>query len=158
MKKSIIVLTLLTASAAVQAEHKWLFTTPELLINVGGSVGEENEAYSVKFSVQETLCYTAKHFCINPSVMWLTVDDPNAVDSADKLNIGAGVDIKYKFPKTSNNGIYVEAGPVGFVKDLNEDRIKLHVGTGVEYNRFIVSVDSYGTSDNFYMLSVGYRL
>ena len=163
MKKSILALALLTASAVVQAEHKWLFTTPELIITVGGSIDEDDKSWSVKFSVQETLCYTAKHFCINPSVMWLVTDaEPDALsngdDFSDKINIGAGVDIKYKFPKMTNNGMYVEAGPVGFVKDLNNDRIKLHVGTGVEYNRFIMSVDSYGTSDNFYMLNIGYRL
>ena len=163
MKKSILALSLLVASTAIQAEHKWLMTTPELLISGGASVGQDNEAYNIKFTVQETLCYTAKYFCLNPSVMWLVEqsDDPKVTDAGDKINIGAGLDIKYKIPKGTNNALYAEAGPVVFVKELADhggDKVNLHVGTGVEYSSFTLSVDAYGTTDILYMVNIGYRL
>ena len=150
-------------AAPLYAEHKWLFTTPELLISGGASVGQDNEAYNIKFTVQETLCYTAKYFCLNPSVMWLVEqsDDPKVTDAGDKINIGAGLDIKYKIPKGTNNALYAEAGPVVFVKELADhggDKVNLHVGTGVEYSSFTLSVDAYGTTDILYMVNIGYRL
>ena len=168
MKKSILTVALLTAgllmvAAPLYAEHKWLFTTPELLISGGAAVGQDNEAYSIKFTAQETLCYTAKYFCLNPSLMWLVEqsDSPDVIDEGDKINIGAGLDIKYKIPKWTNNALYVEAGPVVFVKELADhggDNLNLHVGTGIEQSRFLLSVDAYGTTNILYMLNVGYRL
>ena len=170
MKISILTIVFLFAGLIVvatplHAEHKWLMTTPELLVSVGGSVGQDHEAYSIKFTAQETLCYTAKYFCLNPSVMWLVEesDDPKVTDAGDKINIGAGLDIKYIIPKSSNNAVYVEAGPVAFVKDLDghsDQRVNLHIGTGVEHHGFTLSVDAYGTdsADNtLFMVGVGYR-
>ena len=160
MKKAILAVALLTISTASIADgFRWLHTTPELLVSVGGSIGETDKAVNVKFTVQEKLCYSALYVCVNPSVMWLVTEETTTTDFSDTINIGAGVDLKYKIPKGSNNAMYVEAGPYGFVKDTADgDRMTLHVGTGIEYRRVTVSVDSYGTGDNLYMLNVGYRL
>ena len=163
MKTSILALALLTASAAVQAEHKWLMTTPELLISGGVGIGQDNEAVSIKFTVQETLCYTAKYFCLNPSLMWLVEEsnDPQVIDFSDKINIGAGLDMRYKIPKGFNNAMYVEAGPVVFIKrltDHGDGKFNLHVGTGVEYHHYTLSIDAYSTDNTLYMVNIGYRL
>ena len=168
MRKSLLIVAILSASllaAPLHAEHKWLMTTPELLISAGVGVGQDSEAYGIKFTAQETLCYTAKYFCLNPSLIWLVEEskDPKVTDAGDKINIGAGLDIKYKIPKGSNNALYVEAGPVAFIKDLaghSDQRVNLHIGTGVEYSSVTLSVDAYGTDnkDNtLFMVGVGYR-
>ena len=161
MKKSILAVTLLAISMNASA-WRMLHTEPELLISAGGSVGDADKSLSIKFTVQETLCYTAKYLCFNPSVMWLVTesDDPDVIDFSDKINIGAGLDLKYKIPKMSNNAFYIEAGPYVFVKRLTnhgEQKVNAHIGTGVEYRRFTLSVDAYGRSDPLYMLNVGYR-
>ena len=164
MKKAILAIALLTMSAAVHAEQKWLFTTPELLISGGAAIGQTNEALNIKFTVQETLCYTDKHFCLNPSLMWLVEqndDDPAITDFSDKLNIAAGIDLKYTIPTGSTNAMYVEAGPAVFVKrlaDHGNDKFNLHVGTGVEYHRYILSINAYSMDNTLYMVNVGYRL
>ena len=159
MKKSILAITLLTASAAAHADHKWLMTTPELLISGGLTVGQGRDSVAVKFTAQETLCYTAKYVCINPSLMWFVSDSEKDADFSDNINIGAGVDVKYKIPKFNNNSMYVEAGPYAFIKDVEDNgSVTLHVGTGVEYERITLSIDSYGTSDAITMVNIGYRL
>ena len=167
MKTSILALALLTASAAVHADHKWLMTTPELLISGGLAIGQDNEAVSIKFTVQETLCYTAKYFCLNPSLMWLVEQNDNrdahgnGGDFSDKINIGAGLDMRYKIPKGFNNAMYLEAGPVVFIKrltDHGDGKFNLHVGTGVEYHRYTLSIDAYSTDNTLYMVNIGYRL
>lgn len=162
MKKSILAVTLLLAATNASAV-KWLHTEPELFVSGGVGIGETNESLALKFTVQETLCYTAKYLCVNPSVMWLVSEsnDPNVIDFSDKINIGAGVDLKYKIPKGSNNALYIEAGPYAFVKELDghgDKKINGHIGTGIEYRRFNISVDAYGRDDPLYMFNVGYRL
>ena len=168
MKKTILALTLLTASATAIAD-RWLMTTPELLVSAGGSIGELHKSVSIKFTTQETLCYSATNFCLNPSVMWLFTENADETDDInDGINIGGGLDIKYKHPRGKNNGVYVEAGPVAFVKKLQTDntlkgteanaRINLHAGAGIEYRRFTLSIDAYGSASPLYMLNVGYRL
>ena len=161
MKKSILALTLLAASTVVQAEHKWLMTVPELIVSGGVSISQSGGVKSIKFTAQETLCYTAKYFCLNPSAIWLVKESADPRHTGDEINVGAGLDIKYKIPKGTNTALYVEAGPVMFVERLMEhgdSKVNLHVGTGVEYNHFILSMDAYGTEDFLYMVNIGYRL
>lgn len=159
MKKSILAITLLTMSAVSYAD-RMVLTEGELLMSGGVTVGEELTAVSVKFTVQEKECYRAR-ICFNGSTMWLFTEheDINA-DFNDKINIGLGMDVRYKFPRGSNNGAYVELGPMAFIHPLTtagNNNINIHAGTGIEYHRFIVSVDAYGTKSPLVMLTGGYR-
>ena len=161
MKKTILAIALITASAAVHAQ-RFIMTTPELLTSVGVTV-DSNDAVAVRFTGQETLCYNAR-FCFNPSATFMSVNDNTLPDfdnePGDRFNMGAGFDVKYKFPKKRNNALYVEAGPVVFVRPLRQqgdNNLNLHVGAGVEYRRFTLSVDAYGTDSALTMVTGGYR-
>ena len=164
MKKSILTVAILTAGLLVVAAplyaDRMVLTEAEVLMTSGITVGEDNKAISIKFTAQEKECYSAR-ICFNGSAMWLITahEDPLA-EFNDKINIGLGMDVKYKFPRGSNNGAYVEVGPMAFIHPLTtagNNNINIHAGTGIEYHRFIVSVDAYGTKSPLVMLNGGYR-
>ena len=158
MKKSILTIALLTMSAASYAD-RMVLTEAEFLISGGITIDEDNTTVGVKFTAQEKECYRAR-ICFNGSALWLFSEDTHP-DTNDNINIGIGMDVKYKFPRWQNNGMYVETGPIVFIHPLTtagDNNVNLHVGTGIEHNRFIVSVDAYGTKSPLVMLNVGYRL
>ncbi|MCH9712669.1 MAG: hypothetical protein K0U20_08615 [Proteobacteria bacterium] len=163
MKKSILaVAALLTISTGAIADDRWfsetlIMTEPELLISGGMSIGDTNNTGSIKFTVQEKLCYSTR-ICFNPSLMWLSTE--NDQNFSDGINIAAGLDAKYKLPKGRNNAIYVETGPSMFMTNVNGEHLKLHAGAGIEIRRYTLSIDSYGVGrpDPFYMVNIGYRL
>jgi len=161
MKKSILTAGLLIVAAPLYAE-RMILTEAEFLVTGGVSVGENNQAASIKFTAQEKECYRAR-ICFNGSAMWLFNEyDPEDADNefSDTLNIGLGMDVRYKFPKMRNNGVYIEAGPIAFIHPLTtagDNKINVHAGTGVEYRHFILSVDAYGTKSPLVMINGGYR-
>ena len=161
MKKSILAVALLTMSAASYAD-RLIMTVPELLIAGGVSTNDTQKSVSIKFTLQETLCYSATNACFNPSLMWLFTENVDPTDDfSDSINIGASMDIKYKFPKGSNNALYVEVGPALFIKELDRNsghKFNLHAGAGIEYRRFILSADAYGVKSPLVMVNIGYRL
>ena len=162
MKKSILTVAVLTAGLLVVAAplyaDRMLLTEAELLVNGGVTIGEDNAAASIKFTAQEKECYRAR-ICFNGSAMWLFTENTDP-DTSDFINIGLGMDVRYKFPRYRNNGAYVELGPMAFIHPLTtagDSNINIHAGTGVEYKRFIISVDAYGTKSPLVMLNGGYR-
>lgn len=166
MKKSILTILILTASLLVVAAPLYadriVMTTPELLISGGASINDTQKSASIKFTLQETLCYNVTKACFNPSLMWLVTENVDPTDDiSDSINIGASMDLKYKFPKGSNNSLYIEVGPAMFIKELDRNsghKFNLHAGAGVEYRRFILSADAYGIKSPLVMVNIGYRL
>lgn len=152
MKKLLLICSLLAISNNALA-WKMLNTEAEFLVNAG--VGQDNTT-SIKFTGQEKECYRAKYLCFNVSAMWL-FNESGTGEFSDAITLVGGGDVKYKFPKGSNNSYYVEAGPYYFTKDFKGRRLNGHVGAGIEYRRVIVSIDAYGTNDPVYMGNVGYR-
>lgn len=171
MKKLILSATLIAATFSAIAGDgvfdNFYKSTPELILKVGGSFNDGNgdglgngDTAMISFSLQEKKCYRYRH-CFNPVLMWLISDGKES-----DVNIGGGVDWKYKVPKMQNDGFHIEVGTMVFAEGFNGvrgNRMTFHAGVGMEVSSVIVSVDVYDnpfTIDDhapLYMVAAGYR-
>lgn len=134
MKKSVLVLSLLAASCAVQAHDSDI----GIIAKVGTTMNDDHKT-SIMLTVQADDC----QHCITGSVIHL---DNSGFDGEDK-KFGLGVDYLYKLPHPGKQWYYLTGGVYMFSGHLNEearDSLSYHAGAGMDLGGFVLAVDVFG--------------
>ena len=167
MKRLLTALTIITATANAgdYAFDDFFWSEPEVILSFGESFNDrsiegDDKTNMFSLTLQEKKCYRYRH-CFNPSIIWLN----NSEDEKDRLNIGFGLDWKYKVPKGNNQGFHFALGLAGFHNPINgeeSNRVNIHTEIGMEISSIIVSVGAYGNPSStygnpLYMGNIGYR-